>query len=474
MSIDRRAFLAALGGGAGWLVARGLGVPGFGAADAPAEFGATLRALGASLTPFQRERIVFPSDHPSRQINNTIAVVKGPHLGTLLSPSQRALAADLYASTLSARGREAFAGTIAVEGRLDGCVLAIYGEPTGGDAHAVISGGHLLVRGGGRDANAPLGGGVAYGHQLGNERWRVPGNSFAYHGDAFNRFFAALAPHEREAAILPAPPHELLLQAQGAGGRFPGVAIGSLGGAAQDEAQRLVETLFSCYPEPQRRAALDCVASHGGVGALHAATFANRGFYADMQRWDALDAAEHARRGDPYWQVWRLEGPGLVVHFKGYPHVHAYIEVARDPARANVGESIAATQATLEGEPMRRLYEASLRRATGEPVAYAGPEVPGRFCAGEITTGLAWSLDPYGNRVVVATIDPARMAPDVRERLASAGVALADGTPLRVATIDYLAVEGLLGDSRAVEPGDGLLRDALVAQLRADGLRAAS
>jgi hypothetical protein len=66
------------------------------------------------------------------------------------------------------------------------------------------------------------------------------------------------------------------------------------------------------------------------------------------------------------------------------------------------------------------------------------------------------------------------MAPDVRERLASAGVALADGTPLRVATIDYLAAEGLLGDPRAVETGDGLLRDALVAQLRADGLRAAS
>lgn len=474
MAIGRRAFLAGVGGGAGWLVARGLGVPGFGAAAAPAPFDATLRALGASLTPFQRERIVFPADHPSRQINNTIAVVKGPHLGTLLSPAQRALAADLYAAMLSERGRDAFAGTIAVEGRLDGCVLAIYGEPAAGGAHAVISGGHVLVRGGGEDENAPFGGGVAYGHQIGNEQWRVPGNSFAYHGDAFNRFFATLAPAERHAAILPAPPHELLLQAQGTGGRFPGVAIGALSAAAQAEAGRLVETLLSCYPEPGRRVALGCIESHGGVGALHAATFANRGFYSDMQSWDALDPAERARRGDPYWQVWRLEAPGLVVHFKGFPHVHAYLEIVRDPARANVGESIAATESTLEGEPMRRLYEAALRRASGEPVAYAGPEVPGRFCAGEVTTGLVWSLDPYGNRVVVATIDPARMAPEVRERLASRGVALEERTPIRVATIDYLAGEGLLGEPRTVEMHAGLLRDALLAEIRADGLRAAA
>lgn len=474
MEIGRRAFLAALGGGAGWLVARGLGVPGLGGKAAPAPFDATLRALGTSLTPFQRARIVFPADHPSRQINNTIAVVKGPHLGTLLSPAQRALAADLYAAMLSERGCETFAGTIAVEGRLDGCVLAIYGEPTAGGAHVVISGGHLLVRGGGEGGNAPFGGGLAYGHQIGNGEWRVPGNSFAYHGDAFNRFFAALAPAERAAAILPAPPHELLLQAQGLGGRFPGVAIGSLSEEARAEAGRLVATLLSCYPEPQRRAALACVESHGGVGALHAATFANRGFYSDMQSWDALDPAERARRGDPYWQVWRLEGPGLVAHFKGHPHVHAYLEIARDPARANVGESIAATDATLEGEPMRRLYEAALRRASEERVAYAGPEIPGRICAGEVTTGLVWSLDPYANRVVVATIDPAQMAPEVRERLASRGVSLVPGTPVRVATLDHLAGEGLLGEPRAVETQAGLLRDALLAQIRADGLRAAA
>ena len=111
MPIDRRSFLLGLGAGAaGWLGARVLGVPGR-AASEPIPFAEKLRAFGASLTPFQREKIVFPVDHPSRQINNTLAIVKGPHLGTLLSPSQQELLRALFDDSLSERGREAFAGT---------------------------------------------------------------------------------------------------------------------------------------------------------------------------------------------------------------------------------------------------------------------------------------------------------------------------------------------------------------------------
>ena len=114
--------------------------------------------------------------------------------------------------------------------------------------------------------------------------------------------------------------------------------------------------------------------------------------------------AERARRGDPYWQVWRLEGPGTIVHFQGHPHVHAYLQVVRDPARANLGETLAATADGVEGERMRRLLEGALRSSTGEALAFYADEIPGRFCPGEITTGLAYSLDPYCNPVVVASI----------------------------------------------------------------------
>jgi hypothetical protein len=475
--LDRRAFLAGAGAGAGWLLARGLGVPGLlGREEHDPGYAELLRALGASLTPRQRELLVLPADHPSRQIANTLSVLERPHLGTLLSPAQRVLADRLCRSLLSARGREDFAGTFAVEGRFDGCVLALYGEPETGRAQTVLMGGHVMLRGGGESAEgAAFGGALAYGHQIGNLRWRVEGNAFAYHGDAANRLFARLDPAARARAVLPQAPHELLLQVQRADADFPGVRVGSLSEAGQQEAGRLLETVFGCFPETGRKRALACIDGNGGLAALHVAFYATHGFYEDMQPWSALSAVERARRGDPYWQVWRIEGPGTIVHFKGHPHVHAYVQVVRDPARANVGEALATTAQGVAGERMRRLLEGALRRATGEPLAYHGDELPGRFCPGEITTGLAYSLDPYRNPVVVASIDGRAMGPALRERLGGRGEAIEPGRRYRVASLRYFAEQrATFGETARVEAGSVLLRDALVAHLRAGGLAEAS
>jgi hypothetical protein len=471
-SLTRRALLGGAAAGAGWLLARGLGggSPGAAGTAPPAE--ALVRALAASLTPRQRELVVLPADDPSRQITNTIAVLDRPHLGTLLSPSQRALVQQLYESMLSETGREAFAATLAVEGRLDGCILAIYGEPERGPAHAVIMGGHLMLRTAGEAADgAPFGGGCAYGQQVGNGRWRVAGNAFAAHGDAANRFTASLAPAERARALLPAPPHELVLQVQGAGGRFPGVRIDSVSEAAQREAERLLDAVLSTYPAAERSRARACVEENGGLGALHFACYEDRGFYPDMASYASLSAAERERRGDPYWQVWRLEGPGAIVHFKGYPHVHAYVQVVRDPARANVGEPLGELAAPLPDASLRELLEGALRRATGERIAFHPDEMPGRFCAGPVTTGLAYALDPYANRIVVATIAGRAMAPPLRDRLAAQGAAIDPAMSYRVATLDYFAGRSdAFGEPSHVERGDTLLRHALVAHLRAGAL----
>jgi len=469
----RRAFLVGAGAGAGWLLARGLGVSPLSARAARgSSYEALIRALAASLTPRQRELLVFPADHPARQIANTLSVLERPHLGTLLAPGQRALVEQLCLGMLSEQGREAFAGTLAVEGRLDGCVLALYGQPENGRAQAVLMGAHVMLRGGGESAEgAALGGGLAYGHQIGNHRWRVEGNSFAPHGDAANRLYASLASEERARAILPAPPHELVLQVQRADAQFPGVRVGSLSEGAQEEAARLLDTVFSSFPAAARARALSCIETNGGREGLHVAFYGSHGFYEDMRPWATLEPAERAQRGDPYWQVWRIEGPGTIVHFKGHPHVHAYVQVVRDPARANFGETLGATSASIEGERMRRVLEGALRRATGEALAFHADEVPGRFCPGEITTGLAYSLDPYRNHVVVASIEGRAMSGTLRERLAAAGAEIEPARRYRVASTQYFAAEPeIFGEPESVEREDLLLRDALVAHLRAGGL----
>jgi hypothetical protein len=147
--------------------------------------------------------------------------------------------------------------------------------------------------------------------------------------------------------------------------------------------------------------------------------------------------------------------------------------VVRDPARARVGEAVASAAATVEGEPMRALLEGAMRAATGEPLAFHPPEIPGRFCPGEITTGSAWALDPYRNPLVVAEIEGRAMAGPLRERLAAAGTAPAPERRYRVATTRYCAGRrDWFGEPEGVLESELLLRDALVAHLRADGLAA--
>ena len=464
--LGRRAFLAGLGGTAGVALTRGLGA--WQPAPASLSYEEALRAFGASLTPGQRDRIVLPVDHPSREVTNTLTFLERPHLGTLLSASQQRQVAYLVDTMLSDRGRRAFAGTLAVEGKLEGSTLAIYGDPASGRAQTTVIGGHVHVRSAGPD-DTPLGGAVAYGHQIGNHRWRVAGNSFAYHGDAANALFEALPEASRARAIVSDTPHELVVQPQGPDGEFDGAPLRGAGDRAQGAAEQLLETVLGLYPDAARVRARAAIDANGGVAALHVAFSAKRGFYEDMQPWSALDPPERARRGAPYWQVWRVEGPGLVIHFQGHPHVHAYVHVVDDPARRHVGETLAETRRRIDGEGMRDLLEGALRRATGAAHAWYPLQVAGRFCPGPITTGLAWSLDPYANEVVLARVPHVPADSPVGVRLAAKnGSAIDPSRPVRIATTDY-AIREAFPDAE-VEPTGAKLRDALVEHLRAGAL----
>ena len=35
---------------------------------------------------------------------------------------------------------------------------------------------------------------------------------------------------------------------------------------------------------------------------------------------------------DRLWDIWRLEGPAFVWHFRGAPHVHVWVNVSDDPS----------------------------------------------------------------------------------------------------------------------------------------------
>ena len=79
--------------------------------------------------------------------------------------------------------------------------------------------------------------------------------------------------------------------------------------------QKLVEdtlkVLLAPYRQEDAEEVMALLKADGGVSKLHMA------FY---QQGDL--------KNDKEWDIWRVEGPSFVWHFRGAPHVHAYINIA--------------------------------------------------------------------------------------------------------------------------------------------------
>jgi hypothetical protein len=110
--------------------------------------------------------------------------------------------------------------------------------------------------------------------------------------------------------LLKQAPEEDAFQLQGPRGKFPGIAVDQL---AEDQKQLLESTLkvlLAPYRQEDVGEVMSILKSSGGLDQLHMA------FYQE----DDLDS-------DNVWDIWRVEGPSLVWHFRGAPHVHAYINI---------------------------------------------------------------------------------------------------------------------------------------------------
>ena len=419
-----------------------------------------------TLSPAQAESVFLPWDDPSRQLVNTLAIRRAPHLGTLLDASQMPYAWRLWAAMQSDTGRERLREPLKAEaGGLDGCVLTIYGDPDRGPCQSVISGGHLDLRAG-TQPNGSFGDGIAWGHLVGNHELRVPGNVWAHHGDAVNALVARLHAGQFHRAVCAQPPNELLLQVQSAGGRFDGLPGSALDGEQRAALGEAIATVLASFAPAHAATAMDDIAANGGLEAMHLALYHDFAFYADGSRFP--DGPPRAGER-PYFQVWRIEGPGMILHFQGWPHVHAYLRLARDPQRQHVGESLAQVSQRVEGEPVRGFIEGAMQRLTEADAAFMPGPLPARFTPGPVTTGTLYTFDPYANEVVVASVRGDRLGAALRRRI---GNPQASKT-CRIATTDYAASAfgDELGDVVQLARTGEQLRHALIGHVRAQGLR---
>ena len=426
--------------------------------------------LEKSLSDRQRNQIILPVDHPSRQVINTLPIIRRPHMGVLLDADQRALAHAGYRNSVSAAGHERFERPFNTDaGGISGSVLVMYGQSGEPGFQAYVSGGHFGFRGHGTET-AAFGGPVSYGDQAGNREFKIPGNAWAYQSDLANALYEQLNEAQRKTAIVPEPPNELLMHVQGEEGSFTGLPLNQLSDVQRPAANNLLDGLLRAYPEGEQQQARQHIEANGGIDTLHMSYFANKGFFADKTT--IADRLDEQTDEMPYFQVWRVEGPGMVAHFKGHPHVHAYLHIVRHPDDQHIGEVLGEVPYVVEEDDLKEWIEDTLAEAVEADVSVFPGEVPGRFSRGKVTSGDIWTLDPYSNEVLLTEIRGDKLSDDLKDVLERRDIPFDPDRRYQVAGLDFHVThfEEHYGNILSQENTGTTMRETLTAYVKKHGL----
>ena len=95
-------------------------------------------------------------------------------------------------------------------------------------------------------------------------------------------------------------------------GALPGIGGKELSSDQKDQLAASLRAVMQPYRKEDVDEVMEILESGGGLDSLHLS------FY----RTGDLDE-------DQVWDIWRLESPTVVCHFRGAPHVHAYINIAK-------------------------------------------------------------------------------------------------------------------------------------------------
>lgn len=309
-SLDRRLFLKAAGAAtvAGVTMPMLVGQPGlFAAPSAKSSAETAVGRFFASLSAEQKKTICLPFDHEKRTKISANWHVTDPRIGKFFSKDQQAIISEIVRGVTSEEGYERLKKQMDEDaGGLDEFSVAMFGEP-GGSFEWELTGRHLTLRADGNSVDkAAFGGPIIYGH--GEETPKD--NIYHYQTKQVNEVFKALDAKQAEKALVAKAPAEAAVQLQGEKGTFPGIAVSELSGDQKQLVTKTVQMLLAPYRQEDVDEAMEILKAAGGIDKLHMA------FY---QQDDLQD--------DKVWDIWRVEGPSFVWHFRGAPHVHAYINI---------------------------------------------------------------------------------------------------------------------------------------------------
>jgi hypothetical protein len=266
--------------------------------------------LYKSLSEEQRKTVCFAFDNELRaRINANWHITKPKIDDSFYTAPQQAMAKEIVRKVTSADGFErVLKQTEDDDGGLGAYSMAMFGTPESGKFQWTLTGRHLTLRADGDSVDrAAFGGPLIYGH--GEEDPKQ--NLYHFQTKQTNEVFKALDAGQSKKALLTNAPGESAVQIQGAQGKFPGIGVGELSSDQQQLVEATLKVLLAPYRQEDAGEVMAIVKADGGMSKLHMA------FYQS----DDLN-------NDKVWDIWRVEGPSFVWHFRGAPHVHAYINIA--------------------------------------------------------------------------------------------------------------------------------------------------
>ncbi len=272
----------------------------------------TIAELFQSLDTAQQSRVARAWSDPLRKKINANWHVIDKKIGSgFYTASQKSMAHEIVKQLTSESGYERLkAQTEDDDGGIDAYSMAWFGKP--GEPHFewMLTGRHLTLRADGNfQDKIVFGGPVVYGH---GEESAPKDNLFYYQTEKVQRVFESLSADQKKLALTAsnAPP-ETQVEIQGTNGKFLGLQASVLQGEQRSLFQQAITSILSMYRDEDTNEANSIIEQNGGLDSLRIAYFSKN---------DLLN--------DGVWDVWRIEGPSTVIHFRGAPHVHAYIHVA--------------------------------------------------------------------------------------------------------------------------------------------------
>ncbi len=267
----------------------------------------------ASLSAQQKAEICRPfSDSLRSRVNANWHVTK-PLIGSdFYTVTQREMIDKIVRAVTSEEGHERLQRQMDDDdGGLSAYSVAVFGNPLEGDFQWLLTGRHLTLRADGDSSpKTAFGGGMVYGH---GEESSAAANIFYYQTKKVNEVFAALNKDQAKLALLStAAPKETEIRIQGEKGTFAGLAVSAMNKEQQLLVKDCLKTLLAPYRKEDGDEAMKLIDAAGGIDKLR---------FAFYQQEDLGN--------DKIWDIWRIEGPSTVVHFRGAPHVHAYINIAQ-------------------------------------------------------------------------------------------------------------------------------------------------